>query len=123
MDLNRGYGRPSIPEQEEHADAGPKRIHPRSPLLGRHDPRRPSAAAEFYSGLFGWETENALPSDSPGEYHLARIRGRNVAAIGSRPQSAPPNAMWNTYIWVDSADEAATRAQEAGGQVLASRST
>ena len=42
-----------------------------------------------------------------------------MAGIGSQPESAPPDAMWNTYIWVDSADEAAARAQEAGGQVLA----
>ena len=79
----------------------------------------PSTATEFYEGLFGWETENALPPGSPGEYHLARIRGRVVAGIGSQPESAPPDAMWNTYIWVDSADEAAARAQEAGGQVVA----
>ena len=28
-------------------------------------------------------------------------------------------AMWNTYIWVDSADDAAAKAREAGGAVLA----
>ena len=28
-------------------------------------------------------------------------------------------ATWNTYIWVDSADETATKARDAGGTVLA----
>ena len=50
----------------------------------------PSTATEFYEGLFGWETENALPPGSPGEYHLARIRGRVVAGIGSQPGVRSP---------------------------------
>lgn len=78
----------------------------------------PGAAAEFYAGLFGWEIEDVMPPDVPGEYHMARIRGRDVAAIGAQPEAAPPEAMWNTYIWVDSADEAAQRVRDAGGQVL-----
>ena len=78
----------------------------------------PDAAVEFYSGLFGWECENALPEDSPGRYFLARIRGKDVAAVGSVPESMPPMAMWNTYVWVESADEAAGRVKDAGGNVV-----
>jgi predicted enzyme related to lactoylglutathione lyase len=78
----------------------------------------PDAAAAFYGGLFGWELENAMPPDSPGKYLIARIRGGDVAAISSPPDGAPPAATWNTYIWVDSADEAAAKAKDAGGQVL-----
>ncbi len=78
----------------------------------------PGAAVEFYSGLFGWEFESMMPPDSPGEYHIARIRGGDVAAVGSIPESMPPMAMWNTYIWVDSADETATKVTDAGGSVL-----
>jgi predicted enzyme related to lactoylglutathione lyase len=49
---------------------------------------------------------------------MARIDGRDVAAISSQPPGAPPQAMWNTYIRVESADDAAARVREAGGRVL-----
>ncbi len=78
----------------------------------------PDGAAEFYSGLFGWECEDAMPEGSGARYYLARIRGGDVAAIGSIPEGAPQKAAWNTYVWVDSADEAAARVREAGGTVL-----
>ncbi|MFL5891767.1 MAG: VOC family protein [Solirubrobacterales bacterium] len=77
----------------------------------------PDAAVDFYSGLFGWELQDVMPPDSPGKYFIARIRGRDVAAVGSIPEQAPPQAMWNTYIWVDSADDAAAKARDAGGSV------
>jgi uncharacterized protein len=41
-----------------------------------------------------------------------------VAAVGSLPEGAPPVAMWNTYMWVDSADEAAAKVTATGGQVF-----
>jgi uncharacterized protein len=78
----------------------------------------PDAAVAFYGELFGWELEDAMPPDSPGKYFMARVRGRNVAAVGSVPEGAPPMAMWNTYIWVDSADETAAKVSDAGGSVL-----
>jgi predicted enzyme related to lactoylglutathione lyase len=78
----------------------------------------PEAAVDFYGGLFGWEFENVLPPDSPGKYFLARLRGGNVAAIGSVPESRPPTAMWNTYVWVESADDAARKATDAGGTIV-----
>jgi uncharacterized protein len=77
----------------------------------------PETAVDFYRGLFGWEFEDVMPPDSPGKYFIGRIRGGNVAAVGSIPESAPPMAMWNTYIWVDSADETAAKAKDAGGAV------
>ena len=40
-----------------------------------------------------------------------------MAAVGSIPEGAPPMAMWNTYIWVDSADETASKVRDAGGSV------
>jgi uncharacterized protein len=78
----------------------------------------PESAVDFYRGLFGWEFEDVMPPDSPGKYFIARIRGGDVAAVGSIPEGAPPQAMWNTYIWVDSADGAAAKVREAGGQVV-----
>ncbi len=78
----------------------------------------PQAVLPFYSGLFGWEFENMMPEGSGGEYHVARIRGGDVAAIGSVPDDAPPLAMWNTYIAVTSADESAAKVRAAGARVI-----
>lgn len=78
----------------------------------------PAAAAEFYGGLFGWDLEENLPADVPGRYLVARLDGQDVAAVSSIPEGAPQVATWNTYVWVESADDAAARAREAGGNVL-----
>ena len=47
----------------------------------------PEAAVEFYSGLFGWEFEDVMPPESAGKYFIARIRGGDVAAVGSSPRA------------------------------------
>jgi predicted enzyme related to lactoylglutathione lyase len=78
----------------------------------------PEAAVAFYRGLFGWEFEDVMPPGSQGKYFMARLRGGDVAAVGSLPEGAPAVATWNTYIWVPSADETASRAQEAGGRIV-----
>ena len=78
----------------------------------------PEAAVDFYSGLFGWEFEDVMPPGSEAKYFIARLHGGDVAAVGSIPEAAPPTAMWNTYVWVDSADEAASKVREAGGGVV-----
>jgi predicted enzyme related to lactoylglutathione lyase len=92
----------------------------------------PEAAVAFYGGLFGWEFEDVMPPGSEGKYFIARseatgwslfdtsgdVRGGDVAAVGSIPDAAPPTAMWNTYIWVESADEATSRVRDAGGGVV-----
>jgi uncharacterized protein len=77
----------------------------------------PDAAAGFYSGLFGWECENVMPPESEAKYFVARLRGREVAAVGSI-EVGPQTATWNTYFWVDSADETASKVRDAGGSVL-----
>jgi predicted enzyme related to lactoylglutathione lyase len=91
----------------------------------------PEAAVDFYRGLFGWDFEEALPPGSDGKYVIARgeaasssifdisgeLRSGDVAAIRSVPEGAPPAAMWNTYFWVDSADDAAAKVRDAGGSV------
>jgi predicted enzyme related to lactoylglutathione lyase len=78
----------------------------------------PQAALLFYRGLFGWEFENVMPEGAGGEYFIGRLHGGEVAAIGSIPDGAPSVAVWNTYIWVDSADETASRVRDAGGGVV-----
>ena len=78
----------------------------------------PDAALPFYGGLFGWEFEDVMPDGSDGSYFIGRIRGGDVAAVGSVPGDAPPVAMWNTYVWVDNADETVAAARAAGGGVV-----
>ena len=78
----------------------------------------PEAAVDFYRGLFGWEFEDVMPPGSEDKYFIARLHGGDVAAVGSIPEAAPAVAMWNTYVWVESADEAASKVRDAGGGVL-----
>src|SRR4051812_42543247 len=78
----------------------------------------PKAAVAFYSGLFGWDFDDVMPAGSPGQYLIARLRGGDVAAVGSVPEGAPPMAVWNTYVWVESADETSSKVIDAGGRVL-----
>jgi predicted enzyme related to lactoylglutathione lyase len=78
----------------------------------------PEAAVDFYKGLFGWEFEDVMPPDAPVNYFSARIRGLDVGAVGSIPEGAPQMATWNTYVWVDSADETAAKVRESGGSVV-----
>jgi len=75
----------------------------------------PRAACEFYAGLFGWILADAAPAGAPGPYFVATLGGRPAAAIGSAPGSA---AVWNTYVAVNDADEAAVAVSAAGGTML-----
>jgi hypothetical protein len=78
----------------------------------------PEAAAAFYGDLFGWALEDVMPGDSPMRYFIARVRGEDVAAIGSQPEGAPPDATWNSYVWVTDADDTAAKVRAAGGSVI-----
>src|SRR5215213_1100739 len=77
----------------------------------------PTSAVGFYAELFGWEVENRTASDSPRKYFVCKLRGRAVAGVGSRPSEGVPSN-WNTYVRVDSVEEAAAKAVEAGGSVV-----
>ena len=93
----------------------------------------PGAALDFYGGLFGWEFEEVLSRCSEGNYFIAQgeargssifdvsgeVHGGDVAGVRSIPEGAPAAAMWNTYFWVDSADNAASKVRAAGGGVVA----
>ncbi len=71
-------------------------------------------AIEFYSGLFGWQIDQGPPE--AGGYSIALLRGKPVAGIGEQMNPGPP--YWTTYVTVDSADEALSRAKAAGGNIL-----
>jgi predicted enzyme related to lactoylglutathione lyase len=77
------------------------------------------AAKAFYSGLFGW-TYDDQPMPQGPVYSMAMLNGHPVAAIAPQTPEmvaagAPP--MWNTYLAVDSVDEATAKVEAAGGKV------
>lgn len=80
--------------------------------LGSPDP---TAAADFYSGLFGWRF--AEPDPRAGGYRMAFLRARPVAGLGPQQRSdvAP---YWTTYVSVSDADAVTKDVHNAGGQVL-----
>ena len=41
-----------------------------------------------------------------------------MGAVSSQPESAPEAAVWNTYVWVEDADETAAKVRASGGTVL-----
>jgi uncharacterized protein len=79
--------------------------------------RDPKAAIAFYGDLFEWEFEDVMPAH-PVRYYMARLRGEDVAAVSLQPAGAPDTAVWNTYVWVEDADETAAKVRAAGGTVL-----
>src|SRR5918997_2983109 len=79
----------------------------------------PEKAVAFYTELFGWEAEETMGANSPGKYYVCRLRGRDVAAVGSpRGGGAHLVPVWDTYIWVESADDTVAKVTDAGGSVV-----
>lgn len=66
------------------------------------------AALRFYGELLGWEFDGP----GPGDYFVARMRGRDVAGVGQAPPGVSPG--WNTYVSVANADDTA----RAAGRIL-----
>ena len=80
-----------------------------------------AAAKAFYGELFGWEANDREVGDGV-HYSLAELGGDTVAGISPQPQQqreagVPP--VWNSYISVESADEALERAAALGATVHA----
>src|ERR671931_2563570 len=79
------------------------------------------AAKAFYAGLFVWQAMDT-PVDENTVYSMQIVDGKAVGAIAPQPPQqreagVPP--LWNSYVSVQSADEAAQRAQELGATVHA----
>jgi hypothetical protein len=73
------------------------------------------SAKGFYTGLFGWETEDQFLPDG-GAYTIARVGGRDVAGLTPAQPGQPP--AWNSYVTVEDAGAAASRAAELGGNIV-----
>ena len=74
------------------------------------------AAFAFYAGLFGWTKAEAIDMGAMGTYQLFATGGAPVGGMMTRSDSMPPPS-WLYYFNVDSAERAATRVRDAGGQV------
>jgi predicted enzyme related to lactoylglutathione lyase len=78
------------------------------------------AASAFYTGLFGWETQD-MPMPGGGEvYRFFRLGGRDAAAAGSMPPEMSAQGIpshWNVWV-AGNADQIIEKAAAAGGQVL-----
>jgi uncharacterized protein len=79
------------------------------------------AGKRFYEALFGWEADDQSVGDGM-VYSLMSLDGMDVAAVSPQPEQqrdagVPPT--WNSYITVDSADDALARARELGATVHA----
>jgi uncharacterized protein len=72
------------------------------------------AAAAFYAELFGWETVRG--PDDVAAYTVGRLRGRDVAGIGSVPEGADPG--WVTEVRTDDLEASLAAVRAAGGTVL-----
>ena len=78
-------------------------------------------AKEFYSAMFGWEADDRPVGDGV-VYSMMRREGHDVAGIAPLmgdqvAQGVPPH--WNSYVGVQSADDAASRAGNLGATVVA----
>jgi uncharacterized protein len=72
-------------------------------------------AKAFYTGLFGWETEdNPIPEG--GVYTMLAKGGKPVGGLSATMEGQP--AAWNSYVTVESADDSAAAAGEQGGTVV-----
>lgn len=88
--------------------------------LAAHDPR---AAERFYTSLFGWTARHDRFGPEEDEvYVMLQKDGRDVAALyrmDPAQQSQGIPSSWLNYVTVENASQAAARARELGGTVLA----
>jgi predicted enzyme related to lactoylglutathione lyase len=78
----------------------------------------PEAAKAFYSELFGWTYDDMPAGDEGGVYSMAQLGGDPVCALAELPPGDPGPPRWNSYVTVESADAAAARAGELGGEAV-----
>lgn len=78
------------------------------------------AAKDFYTGLFGWDTED-MPTPMGPAYTMCSLDQQVVAGIGPQPpgmaeQGVP--SMWNSYVLVEDLDATCGAVAGAGGTVV-----
>ncbi len=76
-----------------------------------------AAVASTAASLAGSSRTRCLPVPPPITSSLASAAATSPLWVHSR-RTGPRIAVWNTYIWVDSADEAAAKVRDAGGRAV-----
>jgi hypothetical protein len=76
----------------------------------------PDAGKAFYTSLFGWEAQdNPIPDG--GVYTMLLKGGKPVAALSQLQAEGQP-VVWNSYVTVASADDAAAAARKGGATLI-----
>ena len=75
------------------------------------------AAKEFYTTLFGWETEKA-PMEGM-QYTILKVGGEPVGGIMNMPPECKAmSPCWGVYVTVDDVDTTAGQVEDLGGKIL-----
>jgi predicted enzyme related to lactoylglutathione lyase len=72
---------------------------------------------DFYTALFGWEKIDEHDMGPLGVYMIFGANGVPMGGMFTKPPHMPA-ASWASYVLVNSADQAASAAAKAGGQVI-----
>ena len=81
--------------------------------------REPRAAASFYTGLFGWETETIEENGEPVYVTIKNAGWSNGGIMPMTEQHGDAPPYWLPYFIVPSCDDAAAKVRELGGEVFA----
>ena len=74
-----------------------------------------AVATDFYGPVMGWSFHDS--GEEYGHYTLARVNGRDAAAIAPKMDPAQPTA-WTVYLASDDVDSTAAAVAANGGSVL-----
>src|SRR2546426_5623222 len=76
----------------------------------------PKEAQDFYTQLFGWNTEVFKPGEA--DYTMISSDGQNHGGFGKALEGAPP-PHWLSHVRVENVDETIEKAKSAGGKLAA----
>jgi predicted enzyme related to lactoylglutathione lyase len=76
----------------------------------------PKQAQDFYTQLFGWETEVFKPGEA--DYTMISARGQTHGGFGKAMEGAPP-PHWLSHVRVENLEDAIEKAKNAGGKLAA----
>ncbi|HMI98358.1 MAG TPA: VOC family protein [Gaiellaceae bacterium] len=76
----------------------------------------PEQAQDFYTQLFGWDTEVFQPGEA--DYTMISSGGQSHGGFGKAMEGAPP-PHWLSHVWVENLEETIEKAKSAGGKLAA----
>jgi predicted enzyme related to lactoylglutathione lyase len=76
----------------------------------------PKQAQDFYTQLFGWDTEVFKPGEA--DYTMISSAGQSHGGFGKAMEGAPP-PHWLSHVRVENIEETVEKAKSAGGKLAA----